>query len=258
MDESITPFWERINQTVKEEILDPGNENFLQHEAIRYTAYSTDHTRTSFQLGFMVGLRGAEYVRSILEDEPTFGNPDLVEHEFGIVCSSNSVQMLYHLLYWEHKTGRRIEGLREIFEWGGGYGAMARLILKMNPKIKYRMVDTPTFVDLQVFYLKNVIDPLKLDVTVETVDQAILDGPVDLFISTWALSESGESSMRHAAQSEAISRAKHVLLAYQRSDENFEIADKVVDILNEYRMDKILDIEPVPYLPSGSNFYATC
>lgn len=101
--------------------------------------------------------------------------------------TGNLVHQAYHLYQWEKATGRRVDSLESIVEFGGGYGAMALVCkqLGVSPgyRRRYTIYDLPEFSLLQRYYL---------DVCgVENVECTTIDMPfwACLYIACYSLSE---------------------------------------------------------------------
>lgn len=94
----------------------------------------------------------------------------------------NLINQAYHLKLWEDTTGRRVRELHSIFEFGGGYGAMALVAQRAGFRGVYAIHDLPEFALLQDWWLGN--QP-------EAVPVTHLPGPVeaDLFIAIYSISE---------------------------------------------------------------------
>lgn len=92
----------------------------------------------------------------------------------------NMVNQAYHVKRWEDVTGQRIEDLATIYEFGGGYGALAHLARRMGFTGRYLIYDLPEFVLLQRYFLASV------GIAVEHVGQP---EPADLFVALYSLSE---------------------------------------------------------------------
>ena len=254
MSNSTVGFWEAVNVRVKDEVLDGERHLFLRHPLIEHTMYTPYNLfdRYAHQLAFIDSELGSEETNRLLNDEPDLGAPAIYSYRDGLECSGNSIQMLYHLVYWQYQTGRKIEELESVLEWGGGYGSLCRLALKINPDLEYTIIDTSVFSELQDWYLSSVGLP---QVRCATLDQVDLDQEnYDLFLSTWALSESPRDIMELVASRAGVALAPHVFVAYQVSQEKFESAGDVVKILNKYRSAPITTIEPVPYLNAGDKY----
>lgn len=111
---------------------------------------------------------------------PHFG-PD--DYSTGTRYSMNLIHQAYHLTQWERATGKRIETLETIVEFGGGYGAMALLCKRMGFEGKYVIYDLPEFSLLQEYYLSQfgMLDKTEWNPT--------LDITPDLFIALYSVSE---------------------------------------------------------------------
>lgn len=85
----------------------------------------------------------------------------------------NMVTQAFNLAQWERATGRRVEDLDSIYEFGGGYGALAHLARRLGFSGTYTITDLPEFVLLQRYFLWTVgvevehsAEPVKADLAV--------------------------------------------------------------------------------------------
>lgn len=166
-----------------------------------------------------------ETLATLLEEDP-FGQPLLLARRY---CTShNSVRQIYHLARFEQRT--MVDPLRSalIVEWGGGYGALAKMVARWAPSSTYVLIDTPIFLALQWLYLAVVLgedrvvvhsspsDPLvpgKLNlVPIGLVGDLVLQ--TDLFISLFALSESSVQAQRQVAEL-CWFNAKNMLIGFR-------------------------------------------
>lgn len=92
----------------------------------------------------------------------------------------NLVNQAYHVLRWEQATGLRLEQLGSIYEFGGGYGALAHLARRLGFAGRYLIYDLPEFVLLQRYFLASV----SVEVQHVTAPQE-----ADLFVALYSLSE---------------------------------------------------------------------
>lgn len=92
----------------------------------------------------------------------------------------NLVNQAYHVKRWEDATGLRLEALGSIYEFGGGYGALAHLARRLGFRGRYVIYDLPEFVLLQRYFLATV--------GVE-VEHAAGPDAADLFVALYSLSE---------------------------------------------------------------------
>lgn len=105
------------------------------------------------------------------------------------VYKGNSIHHCYHLYQWEKHSGRKVEELDSILEFGAGFGETCRIIHELGFKGKYKIIDFPELCLLQEFYLKsNGVDCSNVTWShkISGVDCSTY---YDLFISEWSLSE---------------------------------------------------------------------
>lgn len=95
----------------------------------------------------------------------------------------NLIHQIYHILRWQESTGQNIADMESIYEFGGGYGAMALVCNRLGFKGRYYIYDLPEFSLLQQWYL----DECGVG-NVQWVDSAAY-GDVDLLIACYSLSE---------------------------------------------------------------------
>lgn len=93
---------------------------------------------------------------------------------------NNLIHQCYHLKLWEDTTGQRIGDLGVIYEFGGGYGAMALACARLGFVGRYLICDLPEFALLQRYFLSQ------RGVAVEHVDAP---ARADLFVACFSLSE---------------------------------------------------------------------
>jgi hypothetical protein len=116
--------------------------------------------------------------------ESKFGKPVRMKAEDS--TSGNMVHQAYILKQWEDVAGRHVESLKNIFEFGGGYGAMARVCNQLGFRGPHVIADLPEFLLLQQFYLSQTGVPN----AVFAADYTPFKGmEFDLFIAGCSLSE---------------------------------------------------------------------
>lgn len=120
----------------------------------------------------------AEHLRGILSLNETGFRDNFFKH----ILSNNLIHQAYHLQQWEHTTGQRIENLKSIVEFGGGYGAMCLLCHQLGFSGRYIIYDLPEFSLLQQYYLSQC--HIEADWNPRRKPR-----PVDLLIGLYSLSE---------------------------------------------------------------------
>jgi hypothetical protein len=226
--------WAERNAELERDLLPVPAADFLRHPAIRYQMF-VDERVLPHELPF-VRSRLPDDV--LLLEDAVGGPPTVALAPNGIRTSSNTVHQLYHLLRYEHETGRRLQDAGTIVEWGGGFGSLMRLIFRMHGGCPTCVViDTPIFSAVQWLYLSAVLGeehivlhgsrPVRLVgghinlVPIGCVsDMAVT---ADLFISNWALNESTQE-----AQDDVVARgwfgARSLLLAMHAHHPLIDIA----------------------------------
>jgi len=141
----------------------------------------------------------------------------------------NPVHMLYAIKQYENNTGMSIKDIKSIVEYGGGYGCMARLIKKINPDVRYTIIDLPIMTDIQREYLKGY------DVNFVSLDKIeSFKGRYEMFLSTWAFTEC-TNELYDFIISKKFYNAKKFLIAYlltydlsKKLEKEFEDKDKII------------------------------
>lgn len=120
--------------------------------------------------------------------------------------SGNLIHHAYVMAKFETLTGKKINEMDFIFDFGGGYGSVCRLVHRLGFKGRYLIFDISVFSFLQQFFLKNIEMPVKTfdDFIVSTngicciSDYALLkkifasnifSSNSSLFIGMWSVSE---------------------------------------------------------------------
>lgn len=130
--------------------------------------------------------------------------------------STNAIHHAYHLCRFELETAVKIREVAAIFEFGGGYGSLCRVVHALGFKGRYRIFDLPEQAALQRYYLRaagvegvlTISSPERLGEI-----QGSFGGDARLFIATWSLSESPLELRQRMA--EAVRDFDAFLIAYQ-------------------------------------------
>jgi hypothetical protein len=230
----VRPDWAERNAELERDLLPLPPPDFLRHPAIRYQMF-VDHRVLADELPYVRANLADE---ALLAEDPVGAPPTVSTSDSGIQTSSNTVHQLYHLLRYEEATGRRIREAGTIVEWGGGFGSLMRLVVRMHGgEPTCIVIDTPIFSALQWLYLSAVLGedrvvlheagPVRPDggrvniVPIGLVKDMVVEA--DMFISNWALNESTP-----AAQHDVVARrwfgAHTLLLAMHAGDPLTDVA----------------------------------
>ena len=90
------------------------------------------------------------YKKLLVEDN--VGNP--VRYFLYPKSSGNKINHVFHLCTLINQFNIDIKKIKNVFEFGGGYGCMARIFSKINKDIKYTCFDTFHVNLIQFYYLK--------------------------------------------------------------------------------------------------------
>jgi hypothetical protein len=224
----VRPDWAERNEQLARDLLPVPPADFLCHPAIAF----------QMLMGERIVPHELPYVRErlgddvLLAEDPVGAPPTVPVPGTAIRTSPNTVHQLYHLLRYEEATGRRVRDAATVVEWGGGFGSLMRLLVRLHggdPTCV--IIDTPVFAALQWLYLSAVLGedrvvlhhrgPVRPEAgRVDVVPVGLvadLDVDADLFISNWALNES-----MPAAQRDVVARrwfgAQSLLLAMHAGD----------------------------------------
>ncbi|MFH1642069.1 MAG: hypothetical protein ABIC04_04165 [Nanoarchaeota archaeon] len=156
--------------------------------------------------------------------------------------SGNTIHLTYIISKFKEKTGKNFTDLDFIFEFGGGYGNLCRLIHKLGFRGKYIIFDLPIFSALQKFYLKSSGLPVYasseigiqrkgvfcIDDMKALIEMEFPNRDKSLFIATWSLSETSLKARQTIEK--FLSNFNYFMMGYQ---------DKFGEVNNREYFDKL-------------------
>lgn len=260
--EFILPRWGNYNSILEKKLLPVPTFSFLRIPEIMYSMFGTKGGKImDAELSYLKTKYPEKKLRNLLEEDYV-GNPLILNESY--LTSYSRTHHLYHIAKFLEKTKAEIDTISSIVEWGGGYGDMAKLFfLLKEKKLTYIIIDIPLFSILQWIYLSIILGKSNVNLLVKNTDK-IKKGKInivplsvlknisirgDLFVSTWALSESSKYSQDYVINNKWF-HAKHMLIAYQKNDIHFAYANRVEDMAKKNNA----MILPVYLLPN--NYYA--
>jgi len=172
-------------------------------------------------------------------------NDCVYEDDFG---SPENNKNLLHQAYSLMEFGlTQFQDIKSIYEFGGGYGCMCKLIYRLGFKGVYTIRDLPIINHLQKIYFSGI--GLK-----EKVTQVISDDyspSVDLFIAMWSLSETP-----FKARDQILSRIKFnkCLIGFQKKFygyNNLKYFKGLVKLMPEYKW----TMYEIKHLPNNYYLY---
>ena len=197
--------WLNFRTQIQDYVMGPTQKDFLNENLFHITMLRMGITNiqkyeTSF-LNNSVSKRTLNLLHRFKESDILTIPKECTEFS----CTANSLgQMFYVARVFE--TLEDPETVQTIVEFGGGFGNLAHVFCSILPKTTYVIFDVPEMLALQHIYLKGSMPDRTINVIINP-DQAIEPGSInlipsafcqninlstDLFISTFALSETSE------------------------------------------------------------------
>ncbi len=260
--------WLDNNQRLCDLVMSEDPRNFLQWDVIKRTMEVGDADFIPGELDFLrSGVHWDRWKRAI--NEVPIGNPTM--SKVFPQSSGNLIHHAYHVAQFEKMTSRSVTEMDCVFEFGGGYGGMCRLIHNLGFKGRYIMFDFPAFSALQAYFVKSIgLDVHSLEVfknspsglvCLSDIDQLLesLSGIVpagnNLLLATWSLSECPIDFRSKIVSS--LASFSNFLIAYQG---RFEGTDNI-SFFKDLKANRLdvnwhdIKIEHIPNEFYKDNFY---
>ncbi len=162
------------------------------------------------------------YKKLLIEDN--VGNP--IRFFLYPISSGNKINHVFHLSVLIEEFKLDLKKIKKVFEFGGGYGCMAKIISKVNRNIKYTCFDTYLVNLLQFYYLKhnnlNVGFSKKnnffLTSNLKKIERFKNNHSNSIFIANWSISET-HIKFRKKFE-DIIKKNNYVLISFQEYFEN--------------------------------------
>jgi hypothetical protein len=241
--------WLRNRIDIRQNVLNDNPLYFLQWHVIRFTM------STQFPSSFL--KKELDELRNE-KDYENYWKPALLEKDLGsperypyfLRSSGQLIHSSYHLLQLEQSFSLRPDHFSNIFEFGGGYGTLARLSFDLGFVGDYFIYDLPEFSALQKFYLsalngkdKSLLGNYNFisDISrLPEIEERFNKENNNLFIATWSLSES-PVGLRNKFMP-IINLCSHILIAFQgdfKEVDNINFFDDFCSQLPSFNFEKI-------------------
>ena len=171
--------------------------------------------------------------------------------------SGNRIREVFHLMELEKFIQFSLKNINEVFEFGGGYGNMARIFKKINNRVTYTIFDTKEVNLIQYYYLNmlnlktnwNLIKKKQINI-INRIDK-INSGTSKnkLFIANWSLSETPTDIRDKIIKK--FSKFNFFLISFQSSFEdidNYNYFSKLSKNLTENNNNMIYKIKKIPFM----------
>jgi hypothetical protein len=259
----VSPAWQKVNAALLDKMRRGLRLGFLREQLVGDTMVFTLKRGLAPELEFLESTSGDAQLRSLLREDAA-GLPEVISRRY--LTSLNRIHHTYHLKRYLAHTGIDPASIDCIVEWGGGYGDLARICRRLfGSGNTYIIIDTPFFCAVQYVYLSSVSGNAPVKICLPG-NGGILKGGVnivplgmieslqiprpDLFISTWALSESTGFAQEYVDTKLQFTAAKRYLLAFQKNSATFTTAERT----GEFATQSGGSILPISFLEG--NFYA--
>ena len=230
-DMSISDTWGKFCIELQHQVNSSDPREFLQWPVIRKSMFVSNPRYIRKELDFLKSRDDWKTRWRLGIRESPIGRPR--PYPRYLRSSGNLIHHAYSLARFESFSGVKVRDLGLVYEFGGGYGSMARLVWQLGFQGHYVIHDLPPFSALQRFYLESIgwqeVEENRGErqwALVSTVEHArkVLKGEgarkPKLFIATWSLSESPVSLRKEILEN--ISDFEYMLIAFQ---EKFECID---------------------------------
>jgi len=254
--------WIRHSNSMIHNTLNDNPIIFLRWPAVRDTMNVTNSKFILYELNYLKKSSSWKEFWKKLIIEPWIGGQ--IPFMLYPKSSGNSIHLAYVMARFMEKTGKTFRNFDFVFEFGGGYGNLCRLIHEAGFTGKYVIHDFPIISALQRYYLSSAKLKLKRvgkdindneiycddnsEKLISLLEKMIpADKSRNLFIATWSLSESPINTRNKFEK--IMEKFDYFLMGYQ---------DKFGEVDNKEYFDRIKksrkDIEwhdwPIKYLPA--------
>jgi len=178
----------------------------------------------------------------------------------------NSIHHLHHLMRFEQVTGKKVSSFGSVVEFGGGYGNMGRIMNNFGSCKNYSIIDLLLFSCIQFVFLGTVAgsEQVTFDGNNGSENAKFLLHPLfradkpttlrgELFISTWALSESTRAAYEWVVANDWFG-ANSLLLAYNEHWKPWS-GNELSESLSDTGWH--ISQEAIPFLPESYYLFAT-
>ena len=210
-----------FNQKIFELLKNKNIKNFLRESFIQKVFFLHNRLFVYKELQILQKSKKWNFYKKILEED-NIGNP--IRYFLYLKSSGNRINHVYHLNLLENQLRINIRSnVKKVYEFGGGYGCMARIFSKINKSLKYTCFDTSYVNLLQYYYLKHN----NLNVGFSKKNKIYLTSKIsgkekniDLFIANWSLSETPISFRKKMINN--IRKSKFILISFQEKFEDID------------------------------------
>lgn len=233
----LVPTWEKNMRDLESIFFKGFNFSFLRIPIIMDTMFAA-YQRTILKKRIkLLEKRYSSKELNFFLKEDAVGDPIILNSKY--MTSLNSILSLCHLTNFFSISKRDLQDIKTITEWGGGYGNLAKIVNRKFNHLTYIIIDIPLFSCLQWIYLTSIFGKGKVHIIKSKRDKIernkinLISLPfidkiteTDLFISTWALSESSDYSQQYVIRKDWF-KAKNFLIVFQKKEKRFKHSEDI-------------------------------
>lgn len=214
--------WAEYNNKIAKHIEEDDINNFTNWPIVSNTMVYGDN-RGAFE--HLRGLPDWDVWKEFIREVPE-GNP--IPNRWCSSSSGNMIHQANHLSRFLSRTSCKLKGLKAIYEFGGGYGCLCRLIHNLGFSGKYAIMDLPAVQFLQKWYLGRTIKQGQITYLLDSDEftKQMEDG--GLFIANWSLSEVAYL-LRDKILQTACKKMDYIFLSFQGSHGELNNLDYFID-----------------------------
>ena len=252
-NKSLKQTHKKFNKEISSLLKSENLKNFLRKNFIQKMFFLQNRIFILKELNEIKKSKKWKIYKKLLIEDPV-GNP--IRYFLYSKSSGNRINHVYHLSVIENEFKINLsKNIKTVFEFGAGYGCMARIFSKLSKEIKYICYDTDYVNLLQFYYLKHN----NLNVGFHKNNKFYLTSNLkksrnnnDLFIANWSLSETPINYRNKFFK--VISSSKYILICFQ---ENFENIDnlKYFNLLKKKLSNKYKIVIKINRFYKGNIFY---
>lgn len=242
-----------FNNSLKKIILQKKLTNFLRENFIQNIFFVHNRFYILMMLLKIFFNKNKLFKKLLIEDD--VGNP--VRYFLYPISSGNRIREVFHLLNFSNFIKIPLNKITYVFEFGGGYGNMARLFYKINKNINYTIFDTFFVNLLQYYYLKmlkiktffnnNSKKNINLHHKLSKTNYYKKNYKNKLFIANWSLSEAPIKLRKIILKK--IYYFNYILISYQSSFEKINNDKFFTDLVQDLKNKKFnIKKTEIPYM----------
>lgn len=248
--------WQNNLTNLERDVLKKDPRDFLNWDVILYTMF---HEAKEEEFAYLKNLPNWESWKESLMESP-IGNPK--PYPLYKKSSGNLIHHAYSLANMLGTFDIKLENLKNVFEFGGGYGSMARLAYKRKFTGTYTIFDLPEFIALQKYFLKSLHMPVTVHTEptaqssntivllsdIQKLEKQLNGQDLDMVIATWSLSESPVKLRDEILR--MTKKTRYYLIAYQNKfgdTDNIDFFKKMMDEHKEFEWKHY----PIAHLPGS-------